>query len=357
MQINAFAFRFARRIHFSRRGFTLVELLVVIAIIGILVALLLPAVQMAREAARRMSCSNNLKQLTLAVHNYQSSHKYYPPSYCIKPGTSVSGNNGSWSIHGRILPYLEQRNSYDQVKLDIAWDAQLDTGVPQMRIDGYVCPSEPNDTVRMKNVAPYIYPLTYGFNMGTWLIYNPATRQGSDGAFFVNSKTKPASFTDGLTNTLCAAEVKAFTPYFRNSSDPGPTVPTSPGDLTAFASSAQFKLGSDTNSCTGHTEWCDGRVHHSGFTTVFTPNTEVLYTHSDGNTYDADYNSYQEGRSATQPTYAAVTSRSHHPGIVNVSLMDGSVHSVSETIDIAIWRALGTRAKKPGEPIVSGDAF
>ncbi len=233
------------------RGFTLIELLVVIAIIGILIALLLPAVQAAREAARRSSCKNNLKQIGLALHNYQTANRSFPPSYCIKRGTVITGNNGSWSIHGRLLPYLEQTGAYGQVRLDIAWDAQLASGVPQLRIPPYLCPSDPNDIVRVKNGAPYIYPQTYGFNFGTWLVYNPATGQGSDGTFYVNSQTRPASIRDGLSNTLCAAEVKAFTSYFRNTADPGPTVPSHPSVIAGLASGAQFKLGPTTNDNTG----------------------------------------------------------------------------------------------------------
>jgi prepilin-type N-terminal cleavage/methylation domain-containing protein len=340
-----------------RRGdgasaFTLVELLVVIAIIGILISLLLPAVQAAREAARRASCQNNLKQISLGLHNYLSANGVFPPSFCIRPGTTLTGNNGSWSIHGRILPYLEQNAAYDRVRLDVAWDAQLASGVPQMRIPTYVCPSDPNDAVRTKNAAPYVYPQTYGFNFGTWLVWNPATGRGGDGAFYVNSNTRPASFIDGMSNTLCAAEVRAFTSYFRNTADPGPAVPASPDAIAGLASGAQFKLGPKTNDNTGHTEWCDGRVHHSGVTTVFTPNTVVPYVHTDGLSYDVDYNSLQEGKSTTQPTYAAVTARSYHPGVVDASLMDGSVRPVSETIELDVWRALGTRAG--GEPVAGG---
>ena len=93
---------------------------------------------------------------------------------------------------------------------------------------------------------------------------------------------------------------------------------------------------------TGHTEWCDGRVHHSGFTTVFTPNTFVPYVH-DGQTYDIDVNSEKEGNSTTKATYAAITSRSYHGGgMVSVGLMDGSTRSVSNQIDLTVWRALGT---------------
>ncbi|GAB4142574.1 MAG: DUF1559 domain-containing protein [Planctomycetaceae bacterium] len=329
-----------------RRGFTLIELLVVIAIIAILIALLLPAVQQAREAARRMSCKNNMKQLGVAIHNYLETHTFLPPSYALRQGTTISGNNGSWSIHGRILPFLERSNAYKLVDLQIAWDAQLSTGVPTLRIPVYQCPSELNDRVRtFSDGRPKTYPQNYGFNFGTWFVFDPSTGQGGDGAFFVNSRLNMRDFKDGTAQTLLAAEVKAFTPYFRNTADPGPNIPSSPSQIAGFASGgAQFKLGADTNKNTGHTEWCDGRVHHSGVTTTFGPNTFVPYTHTDGRTYDVDYTSLQEGKSATQRTYAAITARSYHAGIVNVVLMDGSVRSISENINRGVWRAMGTRA-------------
>jgi prepilin-type N-terminal cleavage/methylation domain-containing protein len=326
------------------RGFTLVELLAVIAVIGTLVGFLLPAVQQAREAARRAHCLNNLKQIGLALHYYQTANSVFPPSFCIRPGTTLSTNNGSWSIHGRLLPYLEQGAAYNRIRLDISWDAQLGTGVPAMRTPTYVCPSEINDRVRVDASGnPYTYPHTYGFSFGSWLVYNPAANQGGDGAFFVNSRVGPAGILDGLSNTLAAAEVKAFTAYFRNTADPGPAAPSSPAALAAFAAGAQFKLGPSTNDNTGHTEWGDGRVHHSGVTTVFTPNTPVAYQHTDGRIYDVDYNSQQEGRSATQPTYAAVTARSYHAAAVNALFMDGSSRPLSNTVELPVWRALGTR--------------
>lgn len=325
-------------------GFTLIELLVVIAIIGILVAILLPAVQAAREAARRMSCQNNLKQIVLAVHNYEGTQGVFPPSFCIQPGTVLSGNNGSWSAQARILPYLEQDNAYDLVRLNVAWDNPINwnTGVPIMKIPTFRCPTEPNKDVRTNSSgAPYTMPLNYVFNFGTWLVHNPATGEGGDGALFVNSDLTSARIVDGLSNTLCASEVKAFTPYIRNTADPGPAPPM---DASAFVGMpGQLKLGPNPNDCTGHTEWCDGRVHHSGFTTTFTPNTRVSYS-SGGIDYDIDFNSRQEGQSATQPTYAAITARSFHAGgTVNAALMDGSVRVVNHRIDLSIWRAVGTR--------------
>ena len=327
-----------------RKGFTLIELLVVIAIIAILVGLLIPAVQKVREAANRTHCLNNMRQIGLALHSYESSYRSFPPSYVIQIGTANTGNNGSWSIHGRILPFIEQENARKLVDLQVAWDAQGNTGIPQMRVATFMCPSETNDRVRTDSSGnPRVYPQNYGFNFGTWFVYDPQTGAGGDGAFYPNSNLATSAFTDGLSNTMAASEVKAFTSYFRNSPDPGPVPPTSPAALAGFAGGSQFKLGPDKNNNTGHTEWPDGRVHHSGFTTVFTPNTDVRYTHSDGNVYDVDYNSLQEGRNATQKTYAAVTARSYHGNLVHVLLMDASARPVTDSIALGTWRALGTR--------------
>jgi prepilin-type N-terminal cleavage/methylation domain-containing protein len=325
----------------TRSAFTLVELLVVIAIIGILIGMLLPAVQMVREAARRTSCMNNVRQMVLSAHNYESANRHLPASYRLGLGETAT-SNGSWSIHAQLLPYCEQANAYSMIKFGQAWSdaTNVETGVPTMRVPMFVCPSEINDTVRIKNGTPFVYPQNYGFNFGSWLVYDPITGRRGDGAFYVNGEVKFGSVQDGLSNTLCVAEVKAFTSYIRNTQDPGAAPPTDPA---AFMShSGELKLGSGLHRNTGHTEWCDGRVHHSGITTVFTPNTVVPYEH-DGQMYDIDFNSEKEGNSNTKPTYAAITSRSYHAGgMVNVGIMDGSARSVSKAIDLTVWRALGT---------------
>src|SRR5262245_46317669 len=107
-----------RRLHhrLRRDGFTLIELLVVIAIIAVLIGLLLPAVQSAREAARRMQCKNNLKQIGLALHNYQSTHSVFPPSFCIG-----QYKGGTWSITARILPFIDQANSFNLADLTVGY--------------------------------------------------------------------------------------------------------------------------------------------------------------------------------------------------------------------------------------------
>ena len=316
-----------------RQAFTLVELLVVVAIIGILIALLLPAVQAARESARRAQCRNNLKQIGLAVHNYQGSLGVYPPAITL--GTS----NGTWSIHGRLLPFMEQEALSDHINLDDDYNVSAlpdGTLIRTKRVPGYLCPAEPNDRQRISaaGVVEH-YPQNYGFNFGVWQVYDPQTDGGGEGMFFPNARLTPASVLDGLSNTLCAAEVKAYTSYFRNAGA-SPAAPPTPEQVCGLG--GQAKMGLNLMDNTGHTEWGDGKVHQAGFTATFTPNTKVPC-----NNFDVDWTSQQEGTSATIPTRSAVTARSYHPGLVNVLLMDGSARSVQNRISRTIWRGLATR--------------
>ncbi|MCA9031140.1 MAG: DUF1559 domain-containing protein [Planctomycetaceae bacterium] len=322
-----------------RSAFTLIELLVVIAIIAVLIALLLPAVQQAREAARRSQCKNNLKQIGLAIHNYADAYSKFPPSATMNLAATNTGNNGSWSVHGRILPYLEQGNLYSQVDLSTAWDFQ--SPISGLKIPVYSCPSDPgSDQIRDPGGGKsLLFPTTYGFNFGTWFVFDPITKKGGDGMFHPNSSLSFKNVIDGTSNTLLAAEVKAWQPYMRNGGPPSTTVPNTIAEAEAvIASGGEFKN-------TGHTEWADGRVHHEGITTTLVPNS-VTQCMNGGQTYTCDYNSWQEGKngSAGSPSYAIVTSRSFHVGMVNVALMDGSCRTVSDNIDRGIWRALGTRA-------------
>lgn len=324
-----------------RKGFTLIELLVVVAIIAILIALLLPAVQQAREAARRSQCKNNLKQVGLALHNYLEAQGRFPPSYCVVPGVTTTVG-GQWSFRARILPYLESANLQKLVNWNLAYSVQVN--VATTRIPVFLCPSEVNDILRVNpsTGVPRDYPANYSFNFGTWLIYDPTTGVGGDGAIHPNSSFTSAAFTDGLSNTMCAAEVKAYTPYVRNTtSDPGATPPTLPTFATSFVGDGCC-IGPNVQQNTGHTEWADGLNQQSGFTTTFTPNTKVPYVVG-GATYDIDFVSWREGTTTTRVTYAALTARSHHSGIVQTLMMDGSVRAISETISRNVWRGLGTR--------------
>lgn len=325
-----------------RPAFTLVELLVVIAIIGILIGLLLPAVQAARAAGRRSMCANNLKQLGLAIHNYELAIGAYPPSYCIARG--VQGDAaGNGSAQARILPYLEQRGVYDQINFLLPYDDwKLGDGkkIATLRLPVLLCPDEQNDTVHTDDGEPDTYPLNYGVNMGVWFVFDPATHRGGEGAFYPNSRLTPANFIDGLSNTLCMAEVKAYTPYFRNAAKATPGMPVAPSEICSLGGEAE--LGPDLQENPGHAEWPDGRGHQTGFTTMFTPNTSVNCAHG-GTTYDVDWTNQQEGKSLTAPTHAAITARSYHTGLVNVLLMDGSVRSINDNVSLRTWRALSTR--------------
>jgi prepilin-type N-terminal cleavage/methylation domain-containing protein len=326
----------------SPRGFTLIELLVVIAIIAILIALLLPAVQQAREAARRTQCKNNLKQIGLALHNYHDAFTVFPPTICVGPG-----DGGEWSLPARLLPYAEQSNMYNVIDFSRDYNqtsTSFPYGVKAMRIPMLLCPSDPNDRQRLTSAGvPEHYPLSYTGNLGTWFVYDRTTGAIGDGSFGPNSRTSARDFTDGMSNTLGFAEVKAFTPYARNASSPlaaNLAPPANVADVCAYVAGA-----AENQANSGHTEWADGRAHHVGFTTTLGPNTNVACTNGVNGVQDVDYSSQREENpeGTTNRTYAVVTSRSHHEGIVNTLLMDGSVRTVSENLDLQVWRRLGTR--------------
>jgi len=325
------------RANTERDGFTLVELLVVIAIIGVLVSLLLPAVQAARSAARRMSCGNNLKQITLAIHNYESAFQVLPP------GWSDPGGGKGWAMQARILPYLEQSGLSENIDFGRGYTEStvqsdgVTIPLSAFRVATYQCPSDPLDQPRFSGGAAKYYKLNYGFNGGIWFVADAAGRSHGRGMFNAGRTMRFRDCVDGLSGTLAMAEVKGWTPYFRDAAMTGEMEqPIAPEQICA--------LGGSFKSETGHTEWVDGRIHQAGFTTAFPPNQKVLCERS-GVLYDVDFTNLREGLDPASParTYAAVTSRSYHSGGVHASLLDGSVHFVTESIDVKIWQSLSTR--------------
>ncbi|MEI8072322.1 MAG: DUF1559 domain-containing protein [Planctomycetota bacterium] len=318
-----------------RSGFTLVELLVVIAIIGTLIGLLLPAVQSVREAARRTQCGSNLRQIGIALLNYEGAQKVFPASMYID---LKGGIWGEWGPQARLLPYMEQAGLQSLIDFSQPYSSPKNLAAIAFHVPGYMCPSETNNRQSYPHgpTEPQ-YPINYAANMGTWLVYNPNNNQGSDGMFAPNTKTAGHHVLDGLSKTLAFSEVKAFQPILKTGGSPPTMAPTAPATVASFG-------GSNLEAEDGHTEWVEGRVHQDGFTATFPPNTKVAYT-SGGTTFDVDYTSAEEGDTLTDITYAAVTARSFHAGgVVNVVMVDSSVRAVSSDVDSLIWRAAATRS-------------
>jgi prepilin-type N-terminal cleavage/methylation domain-containing protein/prepilin-type processing-associated H-X9-DG protein len=336
-----------------RSAFTLIELLVVITIIAILIGLLLPAVQKVRGAAARVKCANNLKQIGLAMHNYMDVNDTLPPNGVFAWNGSAVVQTSPWSAIARLLPFVEQENLFRNVDLNQSYSVQ--PFVTSKRVATYICPSEVNDkgsgsdpTYGNKN-----WTLSYAVNEGTWAVLTrkAAGMQGGDGAFGPNVGLRYADFTDGMSNTIGLSEVKGYTPRVSASSNSATfaTPVSPPAGPGAPPFGTPFGVGTFDPTRNTHGEWVDGKVHETGFTTTFPPNSVVPMV-SGGKTYDVDFVSATEAN--TGDTYAAVTSRSFHTGGVNVLLMDGSVRFVRNGIAIDTWRALGTRA---GGEVVGSD--
>lgn len=173
------------------------------------------------------------------------------------------------------------------------------------------CPSETNANAKLAaDESVDNWPLNYAVNNGPWLVWNPTTQTGGLGAFIPNGKLRPSHFTDGLTKTMGFAEVKAFAPFLTGAAAANPTMPNDPSAAA-----------------------------------VFPPNTTVLCTQA-GVQYDMDWvNQSEIAPPATGAvSYSVVGSRSYHKGLVNVSFMDGSVHTIADSVDLNTWQALATRA-------------
>lgn len=311
-----------------RRAFTLVELLVVIAIIGILVGLLLPAVQAAREAARRMQCTNNMRQVMLAAINYESAFKRLPASRVSRTANPL-GPTSSISVHARLLPYMEQNQIFQMINFGVEWNDPLNDAARLTNVPTFRCPSDPSS-----NVPPNVGGINnYYVNSGTvplWSrsVANPMPQVPvNDGVFYRDSFLKLAAITDGLSNTAGISE-RLTGDYNQNKSTP----------LTdTFQPGTQpFTMDQAYTDCYA-INLAD--LSKQGFSDVGTP--WIRGYHSTSEYYHI---APPNGRSCMfPPGRIMTTANSQHGGNVNLAFCDGSTHTVAASVELAVWRAIGTR--------------
>ncbi len=317
-----------------RAGFTLIELLVVIAIIGVLIALLLPAVQAAREAARRAQCTNNLKQIGLALHNYEGTHGRLP--------SARTGSPHLWSALAQILPSLEGGALFNAINFShtsLPSAAQplglTNTTAVRSIVGTYLCPSDP----RQDRLDPNFGPNNYVANAGSGLQNGGSFRpedgpEAIDGVFFERSSVRYAEITDGLSNTAAFSETIKGTGL--------DSVGTAPADrLLQYGIGPSLTPVTDAFCASSITlwsgqrgrEWARGSFIYASFNHYWTPNASAPDCLS-GNVI---------GRMAA---------RSFHPGGVNTLFCDGHVQFVKDTVAVSAWRAIASRG---GGEVISAD--
>ncbi|HJZ54846.1 MAG TPA: DUF1559 domain-containing protein [Gemmataceae bacterium] len=330
-----------------RSGFTLIELLVVIAIIAILIGLLLPAVQKVREAAARAKCSNNLKQLGLAVHNFESTYQALPPGEWTR---STDGGTSRPGLGAVLLGYLEQANKFNQ--FNFAFDVHsnsINFPAQTQDVPVYLCPSETSGAQMTNGAGLTVGRINYFGNIGAVA----DCRLSSDpkaGVFHAFSTTAAGAtpkgisiqaITDGTSNTVMFAEIMRS--QTANSATVDYTTCVASGDISVAPG---LYDGRSVSGCAGGTvtksiNYVGLQYHRGGI------NHQSFYTH----TLPINWNR-NTGNSATQKydcgdasfRRAHIAAASYHPGGVNVCLADGSVRFVRDSIDFTAWQAAGTRA-------------
>jgi prepilin-type N-terminal cleavage/methylation domain-containing protein len=342
-----------------RLGFTLVELLVVIAIIGVLVALLLPAVQAAREAARRSQCLNHLKQMGLAAHNFENTYNYLPPTQhtIVLPqngtGAPTTYSSGA-TAQAMMLPFLEQSNvsALFNHNYNVNSDAPIHSGIPALtganaaaRIQDlkvFLCPSDPSQA-KTFNAGR----LNYMGSLGCSASYRGGTVD--DGIFAIpfpaaGSEMKGTTFAgilDGTSNTALFSEVRRGT--FPSGS--GASFDYTTSMIGGTYTGTQLVDGRNVTQCNTVS---GTKIHYVGQQYYRNLPQNFLYTHTLPVNWNrrnsvAAQQKFPCGNSAFTAIHQAASS--FHPGVVNVCLADGSIRSVAETVDFAVWQAAGTRAK------------
>lgn len=332
-----------------RSGFTLIELLVVIAIIAVLVALLLPAVQMARETARRTQCKNNLKQIGLALASYESSFMVYPFGKGAGYGGLGAPVYARWSAHAMLLPHLEQGSLYDSINFSNPPDTPgmagavafmpaytspggINTIPSQTPVPGFLCPSD----VAVAGGSPA--QNNYCGNQGSWLCdrgnvppaatdTNPS--ELSQGVFYYLSNTRTQHVTDGLSNTVFFSERR------RGTGNPDP-------QTDMFVITNQTSLASTYSTCTAVNPLTGTPLTSKwGASWVMGENCCTLYNHVAPPNSNTCAGIPFPGTMTNMSMQVSASSR--HAGGVNAMTGDGAVHSISSSIDVDLWRALGTR--------------
>lgn len=306
------------------RGFTLVELLVVMGLVGLLVSLILPAVQSAREAARRAQCQNHLKQVGLAVANYADVHRCVPPA--IAPYNTfpppVQHYKRNLSIHAQLLPHLDQAAIYGRIDLSETGDGS--SAEPPT--------SDVNQALLSHRIAVFECPSDHVASGGTSYRASDGSKRGS--GIVAHHGCRLQRVTDGLSQTVFFSEKVVgdrdsgvFTAWRDRAHFPEP-VPGPPPDPEAIMNTLMARCRAPASALTGHhsfggSSWLFSGDENTHYNHVFTPNSSIP---------DCDIG------------YRAIPARSLHPGGVSVLMGDGAVRFASESVDLNVWRAIGTIA-------------